>query len=158
VEHGVPWRTLTGRQSLYLDHPYYGQFHEGLPTFKAKLDPAILDETEGETGLILNFLTPHGKWSIHSTYSDNLRMLTLSRGGPVVWLNHEDAASAGIEDNEAIEVFNANGVVTSRAVVSSRIPRGAAIMYHAPERTLDIKNHARAASGAVYTTASPVSG
>jgi nitrate reductase alpha subunit len=136
VEYGVPWRTLSGRQSLYLDHPYYGEFHEGLPTFKGKLDPAILDETDGETGLVLNFLTPHGKWSIHSTYSDNLRMLTLSRGGPVLWLNHEDAAGAHIEDNESVEVSNANGVVVCRVVVSSRIPKGAAVMYHAPERTL----------------------
>jgi nitrate reductase / nitrite oxidoreductase, alpha subunit len=136
VEHGVPWRTLSGRQSLYLDHPYYREFHEGLPTFKGKLDPAILDESDGETGLILNFLTPHGKWSIHSTYSDNLRMLTLSRGGPVLWLNHLDAAGADIADNEAIEVYNDNGVVVCRACVSSRIPRGAAVMYHAPERTL----------------------
>jgi nitrate reductase alpha subunit len=139
VEHGVPWRTLSGRQSLYLDHPYYGAFHEGLPTFKGKIPASILDETEGETGLVLNFLTPHGKWSIHSTYSDNLRMLTLSRGGQVVWLNPEDAAGAGIGDNDAIEVYNANGVVVCRAVVSSRIPKGAAVMYHAPERTLDIK-------------------
>jgi nitrate reductase alpha subunit len=139
VEYGVPWRTLSGRQSLYLDHPYYGEFHEGLPTFKGKIPPALLDETEGETGLVLNFLTPHGKWSIHSTYSDNLRMLTLSRGGQVVWLNHEDAAGADIGDNVEIEVFNANGVVVCRAIVSSRIPKGAAIMYHAPERTLNIK-------------------
>jgi nitrate reductase alpha subunit len=139
VEYGVPWRTLSGRQSLYLDHPYYREFHEGLPTFKGKIPPALLDETEGETGLVLNFLTPHGKWSIHSTYSDNLRMLTLSRGGQVVWLNPEDAAGAGIGDNDPIEVYNANGVVVCRANVSSRIPKGAAVMYHAPERTLDIK-------------------
>jgi nitrate reductase / nitrite oxidoreductase, alpha subunit len=139
VEYGVPWRTLSGRQSMYLDHPYYGEFHEGLPTFKGRLNPKLLDETEGETGLVLNFLTPHGKWGIHSTYSDNLRMLTLSRGGQAVWLNHLDAAGAGIEDNEAIEVFNANGVVVCRSIVSARIPKGAAIMYHAPERTLNIK-------------------
>jgi nitrate reductase alpha subunit len=30
--------------------------------------------------LVLNYLTPHGKWHIHSTYGDNLRMETLSRG------------------------------------------------------------------------------
>jgi nitrate reductase alpha subunit len=88
---------------------------------------------------VLNFLTPHGKWGIHSTYSDNLRMLTLSRGGQAVWLNHEDAAGAEIEDNEAIEVYNANGVVVCRSIVSARIPKGSAIMYHAPERTLNIK-------------------
>jgi nitrate reductase alpha subunit len=157
VEYGVPWRTLSGRQSLYLDHPYYGEFHEGLPTFKGKLNPAILDETEGETGLILNFLTPHSKWSIHSTYSDNLRMLTLSRGGQAVWINHEDAASAGIEDNEAIEVYNANGVVVCRSIVSSRIPRGAAVMYHAPERTLNIQKSRKSGKrGGVHNSLSRI--
>ena len=157
VEHLVPWRTLSGRQSLYLDHPYYGEFHEGLPTFKPKLNPAVLDETDGETGLILNFLTPHGKWSIHSTYSDNLRMLTLSRGGQVVWINHEDAAGAGIDDNEDIEVYNANGVVVCRAIVSSRIPRGAAIMYHAPERTINIKKSRKSGKrGGVHNSLSRI--
>ncbi|MCM0080691.1 nitrate reductase subunit alpha [Geomonas sp. Red32] len=139
VEHGVPWRTLSGRQSVYLDHPYYTSTHEGLPTFKGRLDPAMLDEIVGEGGLVLNYLTPHGKWSIHTTYRDNLKMLTLSRGGVELWMNDGDAAGAGIEDNEPIEVYNANGVVTCRAVASSRIPAGACIMYHATERTVDIK-------------------
>ena len=157
VEYGVPWRTLSGRQSLYLDHPYYGEFHEGLPTFKGKLDPALLDETEGETGLVLNFLTPHGKWGIHSTYSDNLRMLTLSRGGQAVWLNHQDAEGAGIEDNETLEVYNANGVVVCRSIVSARIPKGAAIMYHAPERTLNIKKSKKSGKrGGVHNSLSRI--
>ena len=34
VERLVPWRTLTGRQSHYLDHPAYAAFHESLATFK----------------------------------------------------------------------------------------------------------------------------
>jgi len=139
VENGVPWRTISGRQSIYLDHPYYTAFHEGLPTFKGRLDPAILDEIDGEPGLVLNYLTPHGKWSIHTTYRDNLKMLTLSRGGVELWMNDGDAAGAGIEDNEPIEVYNSNGVVTCRAVTSSRIPTGACILYHATERTVDLK-------------------
>ena len=57
----------------------------------------------------LNFLTPHQKWGIHSTYSDNLLMLTLGRGGPVVWLSEADAKELGIADNDWIEVFNSNG-------------------------------------------------
>lgn len=109
-----------------------------MPTFKPKLSPKLLDELEGEEGLILNFITPHGKWSIHSTYYDNLRMLTLSRGGQVVWINDEDARNAGINDNDWVEVYNNNGVIVCRAVVSSRVPKGMAIMYHAPERTLYI--------------------
>ena len=41
----------------------------------------------GKPQVVLNFITPHQKWGIHSTYTDNLLMLTLSRGGPVVWLS-----------------------------------------------------------------------
>ena len=51
-------------------------------------------QDEGDT-LVLNFITPHQKWGIHSTYSDNLLMLTLNRGGPVIWLSENDAKSAG---------------------------------------------------------------
>jgi nitrate reductase alpha subunit len=58
----------------------------------------------GNKEIVLNFITPHQKWGIHSTYSDNLLMLTLSRGGPIVWMSEDDAKSAGIEDNDWIEV------------------------------------------------------
>ena len=56
--------------------------------------------------IVLNFITPHQKWGIHSTYTDNLLMLTLSRGGPIVWISETDAKKAGIVDNDWIEVFN----------------------------------------------------
>jgi nitrate reductase alpha subunit len=47
----------------------------------------------------------------------------------------QDAESLGILDNDWVEVFNDNGVVVTRAVVSSRIPPGICMQYHAPERT-----------------------
>jgi nitrate reductase alpha subunit len=40
---------------------------------------------------MLNVLTPHGKWHIHSTYGDTLRMLTLSRGMEPCWMSEQDA-------------------------------------------------------------------
>ena len=46
---------------------------------------------EGKTKM-LNYLTPHGKWHIHSTYGDTMAMTTLSRGIEPLWLNDEDAA------------------------------------------------------------------
>ena len=50
-------------------------------------DRAMLGKrSNGETEIVLNFITPHQKWGIHSTYTDNLLMLTLSRGGPIVWI------------------------------------------------------------------------
>ena len=87
--------------------------------------------------LLLNFITPHQKWGIHSTYSDNLLMLTLNRGGPVVWLSEDDAKVAGVEDNDWVEVFNINGAIAARAVVSQRVNPGMLLMYHAQEKIIN---------------------
>ena len=120
VERLVPWRTLTGRQHFYLDHPGYIAFGEHLPTYKPKplpdavRRPRRLAKAAGPT-LMLNYLTPHGKWHIHSTYGDNLRMMTLSRGCEPFWMNDKDADAIGIEDNDWVEVYNDNGVVVTRA-------------------------------------------
>ena len=141
-ERLVPWRTLTGRQHLYLDHPGYVQYGEHLPTYKPKPTPdehadLVFSEEAGPT-LMLNYLTPHGKWHIHSTYGDNQRMTTLSRGCDPFWMNDKDADSIGIEDNDWVEVHNDHGVVVTRAAVSARIPRGICIIYHSPERTYGV--------------------
>lgn len=142
TEHMVPWRTLTGRQHFYLDHELYLAYGEHLPTYKPSPRPSAygdLKETlEGGEALALNCLTPHGKWHIHSTYMENHRMLTLSRGCEPCWLSEEDAAKLGIEDNDWVEVYNDHGVYCTRACVSSRIPNGVCIVYHVPERTVGI--------------------
>ena len=88
--------------------------------------------------MTLACITPHGKWHIHSTYADDLRMLTLSRGIEPLWLNDQDAAEMEVQDNDWVETYNDNGVVVTRAVVSARIPRGLCILYHAPERTIAV--------------------
>jgi nitrate reductase alpha subunit len=142
VERLVPWRTITGRQSFYLDHEGYIAFEENLPTFKSKIDLKasgnISKTTAARKSIALNYLTPHGKWHFHTTYYDNLRMLTLSRGIEPFWLNDKDAEEIGVKDNEWIEAYNDNGVVVTRTVVSARVPRGICIFYHAPERTISI--------------------
>jgi nitrate reductase alpha subunit len=142
VERLVPWRTLSGRQHFYLDHEGYLAWGEHLPVYKPRPDHTMLDETTSSMleaqGKMLNYITPHGKWSIHSTYSDNHRMMTLSRGGYPVWLNDKDAVEMGIKDNDWVEVFNDNGVFVQRAIVSARIPTGTVFVYHATERTIGI--------------------
>ena len=142
TERDIPWRTMTGRQHFYLDHQAYVSWGEHLPTYKPRPDHNMLDETQKSQleaqGKLLNYITPHGKWSIHSTFSDNHRMMTLSRGGYPIWLNHKDAAELGIKDNDWVELFNDNGVFVQRAIVSSRIPPGTVFVYHATERTIGI--------------------
>jgi nitrate reductase alpha subunit len=146
VEHLVPWRTQTGRQHLYLDHPVYRDFGEHVPTYKLKplptqyADLLFSDAGDGPAGktIQLNYATPHGKWSIHSTYGDTERMLTLSRGGEPLWMNEEDAAAIGVVDNDWVEVHNDHGVVVNRAAVTARLPRGICYLYHSPERTIGV--------------------
>ncbi|MBI4446645.1 MAG: nitrate reductase subunit alpha [Acidobacteria bacterium] len=142
VEALVPWRTLTGRQHFYLDHPIYLAFGEHLPTYKPKPLPSqyadIRFTREVGRSQMLNYLTPHGKWHIHSTYGDNHRMTTLSRGVEPLWINHRDANEIGIDDNDWVEVYNDHGVVVTRAAVSARIPPGICIQYHSPERTYSV--------------------
>ncbi|ABZ77986.1 nitrate reductase, alpha subunit [Shewanella halifaxensis HAW-EB4] len=143
LQRNIPWRTLTGRQQVYQDHAWMRAFGEGFTSYR----PPIEDHTcktmtrhtsNGNPEILLNFGTAHQKWGIHSTFTDNLILQTLARGGPVIWVSEVDAQSAGIKDNDWIEAFNANGALAARAIVSQRIPEGLAIMYHATERTINM--------------------
>ncbi len=142
VHEQIPWRTVTGRQQFYQDHEWMRDFGETLCVYKPPVNLKTTAEVmnakpNGNKEITLNWITPHQKWGIHSTYSDNLLMLTLSRGGPIVWMSESDARSAGIVDNDWIEVFNVNGAIACRAVVSQRVPEGMAMMYHAQERIIN---------------------
>ncbi len=92
----------------------------------------------GEQERARSWITQHQKWGIHSTYSDNLLMLTLSRGGPIIWMSEVDAQKVGIEDNDWVEIFNSNGAIAARVVVSQRVNEGMTMMYHAQERIVNI--------------------
>ena len=141
VHERIPWRTLTGRQQLYQDHLWMRAFGEALCVYRPPLDMKTLwvqgRKPNGEPEIALNFITPHQKWGIHSTYSDNLMMLTLNRGGPVIWISETDAGRIGVVDNDWVELFNANGAITARAVVSQRIREGTTFMYHAQEKIVN---------------------
>ncbi|TFH86356.1 nitrate reductase subunit alpha [Billgrantia azerbaijanica] len=143
VHELIPWRTVSGRQQFYQDHPWMRAFGESLLVYRPPIDTKAVasvhaPRSNGNPEIALNWITPHQKWGIHSTYSDNLLMQTLSRGGPIVWLSEEDAKAIGVEDNDWIELYNANGAVTARAVVSQRIKVGMVMMYHAQERLVNI--------------------
>jgi nitrate reductase / nitrite oxidoreductase, alpha subunit len=143
TERLKPWHTLTGRQHFFLDHDWMHEMGEALPVFRPPLDMHRLfgEPRLGEGGgaeLTVRYLTPHSKWSIHSEYQDNLLMLSLSRGGPTIWMSAPDAESIGVADNDWIEAVNRNGVVVARAIVSTRMPSGTVYMYHAQDRVIDV--------------------
>ncbi|SFO33469.1 nitrate reductase alpha subunit [Pseudonocardia ammonioxydans] len=143
VERRKPWHTLTGRMHFLLDHEWMREFGEMLPLYRVPLNMRALfgegavGETDGRS-VVVRYLTPHSKWSIHSEYQDNLFMLSLSRGGPVVWMSVEDAGAIGVRDNDWVEAVNRNGVMALRAIVSHRMPAGTAFVYHAQERVVNV--------------------
>lgn len=143
VERLIPWRTLTGRQHFYLDHEIIKEFGENLPLYKPIMDNHTFysydskPKVEGKE-LTLQYLTPHYKWGFHTTFGDTLPMLTMFRGGSHLWLNNLDAEEIEVKDNDWVEMFNRYGVVTARAVVSHRLPRGVVYMYHAQDRRINV--------------------
>ncbi|MCW8827198.1 MAG: nitrate reductase subunit alpha [Gammaproteobacteria bacterium] len=146
IHEHIPYRTLTGRASFYLDHEWMLDFGEGLCCYRPpedlgalkNLPAAIRTKLDNKQALELNWITPHSKWGIHSSYQDNLRMLTLFRGGPYFWVNEEEAATIGLSDNDWVEAVNSNGATVARVVVSQRVPKGMAIMYHAQEKNVNV--------------------
>ena len=143
VHELIPWRTISGRQQFYQDHPWMRTFGEQMVSYRPPLNTRSIrhvyqKKPNGNPEILLNFLTPHQKWGIHSTYSDNLLMLTLGRGGPHIWISENDAKRGNIVDNDWVEVFNENGAIACRAVVSQRIKDGMMMMYHAQERIMNV--------------------
>ncbi len=142
VERLKPWHTLSGRQELYYDHQGIRELGEALPTNKPPLDMVAigdvrLDRAEGKSKLF-RFITPHGKWQIHSSFRDHWPMLQMSRGGPTVWLHPDDAQEIDVKDNDWVEMYCENGIEVVRAVVSHQVPRNMAITYHQVERHVNV--------------------
>ncbi len=127
IEKKRPWRTLTGRQQFYIDHPWYLEQGEALPVHKEPAD-------DPEYPLYWN--TPHGRWSIHSTWRDNRYLLRLQRGLPIAYLHPEEAEARGIRDNDWVRIFNAQGDAVAKAKVLPREKRGRVTMYHGWEKFL----------------------
>src|SRR3546814_13862127 len=48
VHEMIPWRTLTGRQSLYQDHHWMRAFGEGLVTWRPPIDTKTVRQVVGK--------------------------------------------------------------------------------------------------------------
>ena len=158
IERLKPFHTLTGRMHFFLDHDWMTDIGEGLPIYRPPLDMhQLFGEPKlggnGELEVVVRYLTPHSKWSIHSEYQDNLLMLSLSRGGPTVWMSPADAESIKVRDNDWVECVNINGVLVARAIVSHRMPAGVVYVHHAQERTIDVpKSEATGRRGGIHNS------
>lgn len=125
-EYKRPLTTLTGRQQFYLDHDLFlHEFQEELPVYKPPLD---IDAYP------LRWVTPHGRWSIHSTWRDAKFQLRLQRGRPAVYLSPAEAVTRDLQDNDLVEIYNGHGSMEAHLCIAKRMPEGMAMMYHGWER------------------------
>lgn len=127
VEGGMPYATTTGRATFYVDHPWFLEAGEELPTHKPP--PAI----GGDHPFVLT--GGHPRWSIHACNATNPVMLGTTRGHPTVVLNVEDAERLGVSDGDLVEVANDLGTLEVRARLSSGPRPGQVILYAAWDPT-----------------------
>ncbi|MDP6558769.1 MAG: molybdopterin dinucleotide binding domain-containing protein [Candidatus Binatia bacterium] len=122
TEKKEPYPTLTRRIQFYIDHDWYLELDEHLPTHK--------DCPKAGGNYPLQVTGGHARWSIHSDWIDDSILLGLQRGEPVLNMSVQDAESRVVRDGEEVEVVNDVGGFKVQAVVSPAVRPGQVIIYH----------------------------
>jgi nitrate reductase alpha subunit len=125
TEKKQPYPTLTRRIQFYIDHEWYLELGEALPTHK--------DCPTAGGSYPLQVTGGHARWSVQSNWIDDRVILSLQRGEPAMFMNDHDAATRGIRDADYVEVFNDVGRFRVQAAVSPAVRPGQVIVYHAWE-------------------------
>jgi len=125
VRHKHSWPTLTGRQQYYIDHPWFIEAGESLPTH--------FDSPKAGGDHPFQFVSCHSRWSVHSVWRDTPMLLRLQRGEPVVYLNPKDAEELGIEDGGWAAISNDCGKMRMRLKYSTMVRPRVAYYFHAWE-------------------------
>jgi nitrate reductase alpha subunit len=114
----------TRRIELYKEEDRFLELGEQVVTHKEPYDDG--DNDPSEYPLVL--LSPHSKWRIHSTYSNNPWLQEIHGGRPQVSMHPDDAAARGIADADEIEVFNTRGSLSAWAHVTEGARPGTATL------------------------------
>jgi len=125
IKHKWRWPTLTGRQQFYIDHPWFIEANESLPTHK--------ESPKAGGDYPFQMISCHSRWSIHSIWRDTPLLMRLQRGEPLLYLNPADAKRLGIADHGWAEIFNRLGAVRMRIKHSNMVRPNVAYFFHAWE-------------------------
>jgi anaerobic selenocysteine-containing dehydrogenase len=123
TEDKIPYDTLVRRAQYYIDHEWFLEAGEELPTHK---------EPPNQGGAERRFLmtSGHNRWSIHSMNMTNNIILNTHRGEPFVFINDEDATRLGIENGERVKLVNNVGDCLVQAKISPTVRPGQVILYN----------------------------
>ena len=115
----------TGRMEFYKEEDVFQKLGETVPIYR----PSFEHLPQEDQRLPFAIVTPHSKWRVHSTHSNNTALLNLNRGA-VVEINPRDAAKKGIRDGDPVELFNNNGSYRLWALVTEGIKPGVLCVDH----------------------------
>jgi DMSO reductase family type II enzyme molybdopterin subunit len=125
VEELKPYPTLTRRASFYIDHPWYLEGGEELPVHK--------DNPKQGGDHPLRLTSGHPRWSIHSMNHTSRLMLGTHRGYPVMYMNPDDMAARGLENDDEAEVWNDLASIRIRVRRSPGTMPGQVVIYNGYE-------------------------
>ena len=115
------FETVSGRLTFYVDHPLWIAAGAQIPRATEPIHPRRFP---------FLLMTPHARWSIHSTYKVSPTLLRLQRGEPALMMNPRTAASKGIADGDRARMWNDLGEVFVQAKIATGVPPGAVILEH----------------------------
>ncbi|MBI5948928.1 MAG: molybdopterin-dependent oxidoreductase [Chloroflexi bacterium] len=122
VEKGEPYPTLTRRAQFLIEHEWFIEADEHLPTFK--------EAPAAGGNYPFRITSGHNRWSIHSLNTASSLMLETHRGTPHLVMNNRDAARLGIADDSRVRVYNDQGEFVVPALVSASAYPGQVTMYN----------------------------
>ncbi|MBA4180216.1 MAG: hypothetical protein C0506_06455 [Anaerolinea sp.] len=122
VETGSPFPTYARRAQFYIDHEWFLEAHEELPTYKPNPDMG--------GNYPIGMTSGHNRWSIHAMNTGNPVILGTHRGQPDVTINTGDAAARGIADGDLIRVFNDISSFKAHARVAPNVKPGQLVSYN----------------------------
>jgi DMSO reductase family type II enzyme molybdopterin subunit len=123
TEDKVPYDTLVRRAQYYIDHEWFLEAGEELPTHK---EPP----NHGGAARRFQMTSGHNRWSIHSMNLTNNIIQNTHRGEPFVFLNDGDAADLGIENGEQVRLVSNDGDCLVAAKISPSCRPGQVILYN----------------------------
>jgi DMSO reductase family type II enzyme molybdopterin subunit len=123
TEDKVPYDTLVRRAQYYIDHEWFLEAGEGLPTHK---EPP----PQGGRNRRFEMTSGHNRWSIHSMNMTNNIILNTHRGEPFVFINDKDAASLGLGNGEKVKLVNDVGEMIIATKVTPACRPGQVIVYN----------------------------
>jgi DMSO reductase family type II enzyme molybdopterin subunit len=122
TESGHPFPTYARRAQFYIDHPWFMEASEHMPTHKP-------NPSQGGDYPI-GITSGHNRWSIHAMNQANETILGTHRGEPNVMVNPDDARDRGVGDDELVRVFNDVGEFKVRVKIAPNVKPGQLISYN----------------------------